>query len=75
MKFEDDSQNLRLRLRIIQVLVLLLLAVLGVRLYVLQVVNGSYYAERAENQQVRAGVPSSGHPLSSLCSNRCSNAR
>jgi penicillin-binding protein 2 len=53
MKFEDDSQNLRLRLRIIQVLVLLLLVVLGVRLYVLQVVNGSYYAERAENQRIR----------------------
>src|ERR1051325_8162558 len=53
MKFEDDSQNLRLRLRIIQVLVLMLLVVLGVRLYVLQVVNGSYYAERAENQRIR----------------------
>ncbi|HYE66783.1 MAG TPA: penicillin-binding protein 2 [Pyrinomonadaceae bacterium] len=53
MKFEDDSQNLRLRLRLIQVLVLLLLAVLSVRLYVLQVVRGTYYAERAENQRVR----------------------
>jgi penicillin-binding protein 2 len=53
MKFEDDSQNLRLRLRIIQVLVILLLAVLAVRLYVLQIVNGSYYAERAENQRIR----------------------
>ncbi|HEX8143715.1 MAG TPA: penicillin-binding protein 2 [Pyrinomonadaceae bacterium] len=53
MKFEDDSQNLRVRLRIIQVLVILLLAVLAVRLYVLQVVNGTYYAERAENQRIR----------------------
>jgi penicillin-binding protein 2 len=53
MKFEDDSQNLRLRLRVIQVLVLLLLMVLGVRLYVLQVVNGRRYAERAENQRIR----------------------
>src|SRR5215212_7363403 len=53
MKFEDDSQNLRLRLRIIQVLVILLLAVLAVRLYVLQIVNGTYYAERAENQRIR----------------------
>lgn len=53
MKFEDDSQNLRVRLRIIQVLVILLLAVLSVRLYVLQIVNGSYYAERAENQRIR----------------------
>jgi penicillin-binding protein 2 len=53
MKFEDDSQNLRVRLRIIQVLVILLLAVLAVRLYVLQIVNGTYYAERAENQRIR----------------------
>ncbi|HEY9283370.1 MAG TPA: penicillin-binding protein 2 [Pyrinomonadaceae bacterium] len=53
MKFEDESQNLRLRLRIIQVVVLVLLAVLGTRLYFLQVVNGAYYAERAENQRVR----------------------
>src|ERR671918_772661 len=53
MKFEDESQNLRLRLRVIQVVVLALLAVLGVRLYFLQVANGAYYAERAENQRVR----------------------
>src|SRR5215213_3627845 len=53
MKFEDDSQNLRVRLRIIQVLVIMLLAVLAVRLYVLQIVNGTYYAERAENQRIR----------------------
>ncbi|HYY59437.1 MAG TPA: penicillin-binding protein 2 [Pyrinomonadaceae bacterium] len=53
MKFEDESQNLRVRLRIIQVLVILLLVVLAVRLYVLQVANGTYYAERAENQRIR----------------------
>ena len=53
MKFEDDSQNLRVRLRVIQVLVVLIIAVLGVRLYVLQVIKGSYYAERAENQRIR----------------------
>lgn len=53
MKFEDDSQNLRVRLRVIQTLVMLLLIVLGVRLYVLQVVNGRRYAERAENQRIR----------------------
>ncbi|HZH89671.1 MAG TPA: penicillin-binding protein 2 [Pyrinomonadaceae bacterium] len=53
MKFHDESQNLRVRLRIIQVIVFVLLAVLGVRLYFLQVVHGSYYAERAENQRVR----------------------
>jgi len=53
MKFEDDSQNLRLRLNVIQGLVFVLLAVLGVRLYFLQVVNGGRYAEIAENQRVR----------------------
>src|SRR5215210_5678570 len=53
MKFEDESQNLRLRLRVVQAVALALLAVLGTRLYFLQVVNGAYYAERAENQRVR----------------------
>jgi len=33
MKFVDDSQNLRVRLRLIQALVLVLLGVLCVRLY------------------------------------------
>src|SRR6266550_2229067 len=40
MKFEDYSQNVRMRLRMVQALVLLLLAVLAVRLYVLQIING-----------------------------------
>jgi penicillin-binding protein 2 len=53
MKFEDTSQNLRLRLRGIQLLVVLLLTILGIRLYVLQIVRGSYYAEIAENQRIR----------------------
>ncbi|MCA1616261.1 MAG: penicillin-binding protein 2 [Acidobacteria bacterium] len=53
MKFEDESQNLKARLRVIHVVVFVLLAVLGTRLYFLQVVNGAYYAERAENQRVR----------------------
>src|SRR6476619_1905240 len=53
MKFEDTAQNLRGRLSIINVLVVLLLGVLGVRLYVLQVVKGKYYAEIAENQRIR----------------------
>jgi penicillin-binding protein 2 len=53
MKFVDDSQNLRLRLRLIQTVILLLLSVLAVRLYVLQVVNGAKYAEVAENQRIR----------------------
>ena len=53
MKFVDDSQNLRIRLRLIQVVVLVLLGLLGVRLYVLQVVNGPKYAEVAVNQRIR----------------------
>src|SRR5919198_973538 len=53
MKFVDDSQNIRVRLRIIQGLVLLVLGVLAVRLYVLQVVNGARYGEIAENQRIR----------------------
>src|SRR6266550_4032083 len=53
MKFVDDSQNLRLRLRLIQALVLILLSLLAVRLYLLQIINGSHYAEIAENQRIR----------------------
>ncbi len=53
MKFQDESQNLKARMHVIQALVLVLLAVLGVRLYLLQVVRGSYYEELAENQRVR----------------------
>src|SRR5437660_4688290 len=53
MKFVDDSQNLSGRLHLIQVLVLLLLSVLAVRLYLLQIINGSRYAEIAENQRIR----------------------
>ena len=53
MKFVDDSQNLRVRLRLIQGTVILVLGLLGVRLYMLQVVNGAHYAEIAENQRIR----------------------
>src|SRR6266852_2805248 len=53
MKFVDDSQNLRGRLRLIQALILVLLAVLSVRLYVLQIINGQHYAGIAENQRIR----------------------
>lgn len=53
MKFEDDSQNLKVRMAIIHGIVLAILAVLGARLYFLQVINGDYYSERAENQRVR----------------------
>lgn len=53
MKFVDTSQNLRGRLMAVQVMAMLLLIVLGVRLYLLQVVRGSHYAEIAQNQRIR----------------------
>lgn len=53
MKFQDYSQNLPIRIGTIQVFAFILLAVLGARLYYLQVVKGDYYSERAENQRVR----------------------
>ena len=53
MKFEDDTQNLKMRMTIIHGIVFAILAALGARLYFLQVVSGDYYAERAENQRVR----------------------
>src|SRR5213080_4706122 len=53
MKFVDDSQNLRVRLRLIQALVLVILGVLCVRLYLLQIIDGKRYAEIAENQRIR----------------------
>src|SRR6266568_7880686 len=53
MKFVDDSQDLRGRLHLIQALVMVMLGVLGVRLYLLQIVNGPHYAEIAENQRIR----------------------
>src|SRR5918911_411308 len=53
MKFEDETQNLKVRMAVIHGLVIAILAVLGARLYFLQVVNGDYYAERAENQRMR----------------------
>ncbi len=53
MKFQDDSQNLRARIGMLQFIALALLAVLGARLYLLQIVRGAHYAEMAENQRIR----------------------
>ncbi|HEX8557894.1 MAG TPA: penicillin-binding protein 2 [Pyrinomonadaceae bacterium] len=53
MKFEDETQNLKVRMAVIHGLVIAILVVLGARLYFLQVVSGDYYAERAENQRIR----------------------
>ncbi len=53
MKLNDYTQNLSVRVTTIQVFAFLLLAVLGARLYYLQLVKGDYYSEKAENQRVR----------------------
>ena len=53
MKFEDTSQNVRSRLWMVQGFVVLLLALLGIRLYYLQLIRGPYYAEIAQNQRER----------------------
>ena len=53
MKLNEYTQNVPLRITTIQIIAFVLLAVLGVRLYYLQVVQGDYWSERAENQRVR----------------------
>src|SRR3954454_20737364 len=53
MKIGDHIQNLGLRVGAIQAIVFVLLALLGARLYYLQIVRGEYFSERAENQRVR----------------------
>ena len=53
MKLQDQAQNLGIRVGTIQVIAFVLLAILGVRLYYLQVVKGDYYSDKAENQRIR----------------------
>jgi penicillin-binding protein 2 len=53
MKLNDHVQNLGARIWAIQIVAFVLLALLGVRLYYLQIVKGQYYSDRAENQRVR----------------------
>lgn len=53
MKLNEQAQNLGLRIGTIQIVAFVLLAILGGRLYYLQVVQGEYYSERAENQRIR----------------------
>src|SRR5688500_20280620 len=53
MKLNEHGQNLGGRLITIQIVAFVLLAILGVRLYYLQVVRGEYYSDRAENQRIR----------------------
>ena len=53
MKIYDHTQNLGIRVGTIQVIAFVLLAILGARLYYLQVVKGEYYSDKAENQRIR----------------------
>ncbi|MBA3785661.1 MAG: penicillin-binding protein 2 [Acidobacteria bacterium] len=53
MKLYDQAQNLGVRVGSIQVIAFVLLAILGARLYYLQVVKGDYYSDKAENQRIR----------------------
>jgi len=53
MKLYDQAQNLIVRVGAIQVIAFVLLAILGARLYYLQVVKGEYYSDKAENQRIR----------------------
>lgn len=53
MKLNEHAQNLGIRIGTIQIVAFVLLTILGVRLYYLQVVQGQYYSNRAENQRIR----------------------
>ncbi len=53
MKLNEHGQNLFARIGTIHIIAFILLAILGVRLYYLQVVQGDYWAGRAENQRIR----------------------
>ena len=53
MKLNEYTQNVPLRIITIQVVAFVLLAILGVRLYFLQIVQGDYWSGRAENQRIR----------------------
>jgi len=53
MKLNEHSQNLGARIVAIQIFAFVVLAVLGIRLYYLQIVQGDYWSGRAENQRIR----------------------
>lgn len=54
MKLDDLSQNLPIRIGTIQIFAFILLAILGGRLYHLQINKGDYYREKAQNQRIRS---------------------
>ncbi len=53
MRFNDPTQNLSARIRVVYVVIMAMFVGLGARLYSLQVVRGDYYAERARHQRLR----------------------
>ena len=53
MKIDDSSQNLPIRIGTIQIIAFILLAILGARLYYLQIVRNEELTKRAENQRIR----------------------
>ncbi|MEP6946662.1 MAG: penicillin-binding protein 2 [Acidobacteriota bacterium] len=53
MKLNSQVQNLTARIGTINIVVFVLLALLGARLYYLQIVRGEDYLKRAENQRIR----------------------
>lgn len=53
MKLHDYAQNLPVRVATIQIIAFVILALLGARLYYLQIVRGSYFEDKAENQRIR----------------------
>ena len=52
-KLNEYTQNVNLRMIVIQIVAFVLLTLLGVRLYYLQILQGDYWAGRAENQRIR----------------------
>src|SRR3954452_2355438 len=53
MKIGDHIQNLGMRVSAIHAIAFVLLALLGVRLYYLQIIRGDYFSERADSQRLR----------------------
>ena len=52
-KLNEYTQNVNMRMVVIQIVAFVLLTLLGVRLYYLQILQGDYWAGRAENQRIR----------------------
>jgi penicillin-binding protein 2 len=53
MKLQDYSQNIGIRVTVIQLVAFAILGLLGSRLFYLQVVRGEYFEDKAVNQRIR----------------------